>query len=63
MNAQEGAELIALAKPQAVVPIHVEGWSHFSEQEAAAARVFDAAPASVRDRIRWLPLGEATEVG
>jgi len=24
--------------------------------------VFDAAPASVHDRIRWLPLGESVDV-
>ncbi len=63
MNAAAAIELIELAAPGVVVPVHVEGWSHFSEQEEAAARVFDAAPAAVRDRIRWLPLGEATELG
>ena len=59
MDAAAAVELIELASPGVVVPVHVEGWSHFSEQEEAAARVFEAAPASVRDRIRWLPLGEA----
>jgi len=43
MNAKEGAELIAMARPDVVVPIHVEGWSHFSEQEEAARRVFATA--------------------
>ena len=41
-------------------PVHVEGWSHFSAGGGGA--LFDAAAASVRDRIRWLPLGEAVEV-
>ena len=63
MDAAAAVELIELASPNVVVPVHVEGWSHFSEQEDAAARVFAAAPATARDRIRWLPLGEAVELG
>jgi L-ascorbate metabolism protein UlaG (beta-lactamase superfamily) len=62
MDAAAAVELIELAAPDVVVPVHVEGWSHFSEQEAAATKVFEAAPASVRDRIRWLPLGRAVDV-
>jgi L-ascorbate metabolism protein UlaG (beta-lactamase superfamily) len=63
MNARDAVELIGLADPGVVVPVHVEGWSHFSEQEAAAARVFEAAPPAVRDRVTWAPLGEPVEVG
>lgn len=63
MNADDAVELIGLAKPGVAVPVHVEGWSHFTEQEAAAARVFDAAPPAVRDRVRWAALGEPVEVG
>jgi len=62
MDAKEAAELIALARPDVVVPIHVEGWSHFSEQEEATRRVLAAAPVTVADRVRWAPLGEAVEV-
>ena len=40
MDAAAAVELIELVSPGVVVPVHVEGWSHFSEQEeAAAARV------------------------
>jgi L-ascorbate metabolism protein UlaG (beta-lactamase superfamily) len=62
MDAAAAVELIELATPGLVVPVHAEGWSHFSEQEEIAARVFAAAPATVRDRIRWLPLGKAAEL-
>ena len=62
MDAADAVELIGLVSPRIVVPVHVEGWSHFSQQETAAARVFEAAP-SVRDRIRWLPLGESVDLG
>lgn len=63
MNAHDAVELIGLAEPGVAVPVHVEGWSHFSEQEAAAARIFDATMPAVRDRVRWAPLGEAVDLG
>ncbi|MEU1971967.1 MBL fold metallo-hydrolase [Microbacterium sp. NPDC019599] len=61
MDVKEAIELIELARPDVVVPTHVEGWSHFSEQEDAARRAFAAAPAGVADRVRWAPLGEALD--
>jgi L-ascorbate metabolism protein UlaG (beta-lactamase superfamily) len=63
MDAADAVELIGLADPGAVVPVHVEGWSHFSEQEDEAERVFAASDPDIRDRIRWAPLGEALELG
>ena len=57
MDADDAVELIGLAEPGVAVPIHVEGWSHFSQREQAAAAVFDAAPGPVRERVRWAPLG------
>jgi L-ascorbate metabolism protein UlaG (beta-lactamase superfamily) len=63
MTAHAAVELIGIAEPGVAVPVHVEGWSHFSEQEEAAARVFDSAPAPVRDRVRWVPLGQGVELG
>lgn len=60
MNAGDAVRLIDLAQPRVVVPVHVEGWSHFSQQEDAAAAVFAASP--VADRIRWAPLGESIVV-
>ncbi|WP_457100843.1 hypothetical protein [Microbacterium sp. P5_E9] len=41
MDAAAAVELIELASATLVVPVPVEGWSHFSEQESAA-RVFAA---------------------
>lgn len=62
MDAAAAVELIGLARPDVAVPIHVEGWSHFTQQEEAAALVLGSAPAEVAGRIRWLALGEATEL-
>lgn len=62
MTAEDAVELIALAEPRVAVPVHVEGWSHFSQQEQAAARVFDSAPAGVHDRVRWAPLGQRVDL-
>ncbi len=63
MHARDAVELIGIVAPDIAVPVHVEGWSHFSEQEEAAALVFDAAPPAVRDRVTWAPLGQAVELG
>ena len=62
MKAEDAAELIGLARPDAAVPIHVEGWSHFSQQEAEAGRVLAASPADVAACVRWLPLGTPTDL-
>ena len=62
MDADDAVELIALAEPGVAVPVHVEGWSHFSQQEDAAAGVLDAAPGTVRERVRWAPLGEPIDL-
>ena len=59
MTAGEAVELCGLAHPHTAIPIHYEGWKHFREGRAAAERAFAAAPAEVRDSVRWLPIGEA----
>ncbi len=62
MTADEAVELCGLARPHTAIPIHYEGWKHFREGRAAAERAFAAAPAEVRDSVRWLPIGEAATV-
>lgn len=62
MDAAAAVELTELAEPEMVVPVHVEGWSHFSQQEDAAQAVFAGAFPSARDRVRWLPLGESVDL-
>ena len=54
MNSADAVELVRLADPRVAVPVHYEGWSHFSEPEARAR-------AALPD-LTWLVPGEATEV-
>ena len=54
----EGAVEAARAMPSAViVPLHFEGWAHFSEGRADVERAFDAA--GMTDRLRWPPYANA----
>jgi L-ascorbate metabolism protein UlaG (beta-lactamase superfamily) len=62
MTAKEAVELCGLVKPRTVIPIHYEGWKHFREGRDAIEREFANAPEDVRERIRWLPIGVATEL-
>jgi hypothetical protein len=39
--------------------VHYEGWAHFQEGREALERELASAPAEVRERVRWLPVGEA----
>ena len=62
MSGHDALELIGLVKPRVAVPVHFEGWSHFSEQEAPLHDALDAADADTRSRLRWLTRGEPVEV-
>ena len=51
----------ARAFPHAlVVPLHYEGWAHFSQGRTEIESAFDAA--SLSARLLWLPPGRATEL-
>src|SRR5262249_46235776 len=62
MTASQAVELCELLHPTTVIPIHYEGWKHFREGRDAIERGLAAAPAEVRDSVRWLPIGEPTDV-
>ena len=53
---------MALLKPEVAIPIHYEGWSHFKQGRAAIEAELATAPAGVRDRFRWVPIGEPVEL-
>ena len=62
MTARDAVELCRLLRPRTAIPLHYEGWKHFREREEDARRVLDAAPAEIRESIRWLPLGEPVDL-
>jgi len=62
MTARDAIELTRLTQPRTAIPIHYEGWKHFREGRDAVERELAAAPADIRERFRWLPIGEAVEV-
>ena len=53
-------ELLGLLDPTTVVPVHYEGWSHFTQGRGPAEPVLAASPYA--DRIRWIDPGEATSL-
>lgn len=62
MTAHQAVALAELMQPRTIVPIHYEGWKHFREGRETVERELAAAPAEIRDRFRWLPIGEPVEV-
>lgn len=58
MNASDAVKAAKVLSPRVVVPIHFEGWSHFSEDRSAAEQTFAAANVATR----WLTQGERTPV-
>jgi L-ascorbate metabolism protein UlaG (beta-lactamase superfamily) len=62
MNVAEAVRLTQALQPQQAVPIHFEGWSHFTEGREEVEQAF--AQAGLADRLVWLPRGErVTQVG
>jgi L-ascorbate metabolism protein UlaG (beta-lactamase superfamily) len=63
MTAAEAVELGGLLRPRTTIPIHYEGWRHFRQGREAIEAEFSRAPSSFRESVRWLPPGQATELG
>jgi L-ascorbate metabolism protein UlaG (beta-lactamase superfamily) len=63
LTAREAVELLDLLRPRTTVPIHYEGWKHFRQGREEFEAELAEAPAEVRDRVRWLPIGGASEIG
>jgi L-ascorbate metabolism protein UlaG (beta-lactamase superfamily) len=58
LTATEAVELCRLVRPRTIIPVHYEGWSHFSQGREAVERAFATAPDGLGDRLHWLPLHE-----
>jgi L-ascorbate metabolism protein UlaG (beta-lactamase superfamily) len=63
MTAAEAIELCELLNPQTAIPVHYEGWRHFRQGREQVEAELAIAPAEMRGRVRWLPLGGSAEIG
>jgi L-ascorbate metabolism protein UlaG (beta-lactamase superfamily) len=57
MSAQEALAFASTLRPAWIVPLHFEGWRHFSESRQQAAELF--ASSEFASRTRWLNPGES----
>jgi L-ascorbate metabolism protein UlaG (beta-lactamase superfamily) len=62
MTAAEAVELCEALRPRTIVPIHYEGWKHFRQGREAVEAELAKAPGELRERVRWLPLGEPAQI-
>jgi L-ascorbate metabolism protein UlaG (beta-lactamase superfamily) len=56
MDGKQASQLIKDSNVEKVVPLHFEGWGHFTEGKGPAAQSFDEA--GVSEKVFWLPPGE-----
>lgn len=61
MTAEDGILAAHAFAKATIVPIHYEGWKHFSESREAISSDFEAA--GVSGRVRWMVPGSAINVG
>ncbi|OLT11342.1 MBL fold metallo-hydrolase [Pseudonocardia sp. CNS-139] len=62
LTARDAVELCRAVRPRTVVPVHYEGWSHFSQGRGDVERELVATGADVRPAVRWLTPGSPAEV-
>ncbi|MFB9317476.1 MBL fold metallo-hydrolase [Cryptosporangium minutisporangium] len=60
MTAADGAELCQLIEARTVLPVHYEGWGHFTEGQSAIESAFALQPDPIRRSLHWLIPGVAT---
>ncbi len=60
MTAAEAVEAARAFSSATIVPLHYEGWAHFSEGRGEIATAFAAA--GWAERIRWLEAGKRVEI-
>ncbi|WP_432936737.1 MBL fold metallo-hydrolase [Kribbella sp. CA-253562] len=58
MSGHDGVRLCELLRPRTVLPVHYEGWRHFTQGRDSIEDAFAAAPHDIRRSLTWLPIGE-----
>ena len=61
MDGTDALQLAKLLEPRVVVPVHYEGWSHFSEPTTALRATLAGANPTIARLFHWLEPGAATE--
>jgi len=62
MTGGEAVELCRILRPRVAIPVHYEGWSHFSEGRDGIDADLGAAPADIRETFHFLTPGAAEEI-
>ncbi|MFI1356247.1 MBL fold metallo-hydrolase [Streptomyces sp. NPDC020898] len=57
MTAAQAVSLCGELRPRTALPVHYEGWRHFQEGRRSIEAELAKAPAGIRERFRWLPMG------
>lgn len=60
-TAEDGVAAARAFAAATIIPIHCEGWEHFSESRVEIEQAF--ADAGLASRLMWLQAGVAVEVG
>jgi L-ascorbate metabolism protein UlaG (beta-lactamase superfamily) len=59
-TAREGAEAARAFGEALIIPLHYDGWEHFSESRIEIVEEFDTA--GLENRLRWMEPGRETEI-
>lgn len=62
MDVDDAIELCRAIDPRTIIPVHYEGWSHFTQARQAATERLSQVPGDIARRVVWLPLGQAIDV-
>ncbi|GAA2207114.1 MBL fold metallo-hydrolase [Nonomuraea monospora] len=62
MTARQAVRLHEAIKPRTVLPVHYEGWQHFRENRDGVERELAGRSSTLRESLRWLPRGVASDV-
>jgi L-ascorbate metabolism protein UlaG (beta-lactamase superfamily) len=62
MNSADAIRLLKAVRPRVAVPVHYEGWSHFSEPSSQLRKVLDQLGPAGPNPVTWLQPGVARDI-
>jgi hypothetical protein len=60
MTAEDGIQAAHAFSKATIVPIHDEGWKHFSESRDVISRAFEVT--GLGSRLRWMEAGKTIDI-